>query len=393
LFSFTDAVAVLVQPLALPITVTVNVPVADTLGLAVVPPETIPVPAQLNVVPEVGAAESTTEVVVQVSVPPVALAPGGVLFSFTDAVAVLVHPFALLVTVTVKVPEDDTLGYAVVPPETIPEPDQLNVAPQVGAADNTTEVVVQVSTPPVAPAPGGVLFSFTEAVAVLVQPLALFVTVTVYVPDELTLGFAVVLPETTPGPAQLKPAPPASEAADRTTDVVVHVSVPPDALALGTDALPVTDAVAVLVHPFVKMAVTVTVYVPVAVTVGFAVVPPEAMPGPAQLKPVATSDPVEADRTTADVVQVSVPPVALAPGGVLSEFTNAVAVLVQPLAELVMVTVYVPDALTAGFGPVLPEMTAGPDQLKFVPDVVEAERTTDVVVHVSVPPVAPAPGT
>ena len=37
-------------------------------------------------------------------------------------------------------------------------------------------------------------------------------------------------------------------------------------------------------------------------------------------------------------------------------------------------------------------MTHGPDQLKLVPDVELAERTTDVVVHVSVPPVALAPG-
>ena len=68
--------------------------------------------------------------------------------------------------------------------------------------------------------------------AVLVQPFAEFVTVTVYVPDELTLGFAVVLPETMPDPAQLKPVPD-DVAAERTTDVTVHVSVPPVAEAPG----------------------------------------------------------------------------------------------------------------------------------------------------------------
>ena len=72
----------------------------------------------------------------------------------------------------------------------------------------------------------------TRAVAVLVQPFAEFVTVTVYVPDELTLGFAVVPPETMPGPAQLKSVP-VVVAPDRTTDVVVQVSVPPVALAPG----------------------------------------------------------------------------------------------------------------------------------------------------------------
>ena len=72
----------------------------------------------------------------------------------------------------------------------------------------------------------------TDAVAVLVHPFAEFVTVTVYVPLELTLGFAEVPPETIPGPAQLKPVP-AVVAPERTTDVVVHVRFPPVALAPG----------------------------------------------------------------------------------------------------------------------------------------------------------------
>ena len=92
--------------------------------------------------------------------------------------AVLVHPFALFVTVTVNVPMELTLGFAVPPSETIPVPDQLKPVPP-PAAESTTDVVVQVSVPPVALAPGGVMLEFTSAVAVLVQPLAVFVTVTV----------------------------------------------------------------------------------------------------------------------------------------------------------------------------------------------------------------------
>ena len=76
-------------------------PAELTVGFSVVPPETIPRPAQLKPVPLVVAAESTTEVVVHVSVPPVALAPGGVTVELTRAVAVLVQPFAELVTVIV----------------------------------------------------------------------------------------------------------------------------------------------------------------------------------------------------------------------------------------------------------------------------------------------------
>ena len=83
------------------VTVTVYVPEALTLGFAVLPPETMPGPAQLNVFPDTVAAESTTDVVVQVSEPPVALAPGAKLLRSTNAVAVFVQPLAASVTVTV----------------------------------------------------------------------------------------------------------------------------------------------------------------------------------------------------------------------------------------------------------------------------------------------------
>lgn len=66
--------------------------------------------------------------------------------------------------------------------------------------------------------------------------------------------------------------------------------------------------------------------------------------------------------------------------------------LVQPFAEFVTVTVKVPEHVTLGFAMLGLAMTHGPDQTKLVPDVVAAERTTDAVVQVSVPPVALAPG-
>jgi len=299
-----------VQPLAVLVTVTVYVPDELTVGLDVVLPETIPGPAQLNCVPP-PAAERITDVVVQVSVPPVALAPGASMFELTGAVAVLVQPLAVFVTVTVYVPDELTVGLAVVLPETIPGPDQLKLVPP-PAAESTTDVVVQVSVPPVALAPGVALSSLTNAVVVLVQPLAELVTVTVNVPAELTVGLAVVLPFVMPVPAQLKLVPPPDDA-DRTTDVVVQVSVPPSALAPGGVLFRFTNAVAALVQPPAEF-VTVTVYIPAELTVGFAPSPPETIPGPDQLK----LDPnvVEADSTTDVVVQVSVPPEAVAPGGV-----------------------------------------------------------------------------
>ena len=68
---------------------------------------------------------------------------------------------------------------AVEPPETIPGPDQLKLVPDVVAPESEIDVVVQVNVPPVALAPGGVIFSPTRAEAELVQPLAEFVVVSV----------------------------------------------------------------------------------------------------------------------------------------------------------------------------------------------------------------------
>ena len=227
-----------------------------------VPPETTPGPTQLKEVPDVVLAERVIHVVVQVSVPPVALAPGVVRLSLTNAVAVLVQPLAELVTVTVNVPVALTLGFALPPPETMPVPDQLNPVPEVDTADRTMHVVVHVSVPPVALAPGAIRLSFTSTVAELEQPVEVLVTVTVKVPVELTLGLAVVSPEIIPVPTQVNVVPYVGPA-DRTTDVVVQVNVPPVTVGVGGVLVNPTGADAVLVHP-VTPSVTVTVYVVVA---------------------------------------------------------------------------------------------------------------------------------
>jgi hypothetical protein len=295
----------------------------------------IPGPDQLKLVPDVVAPESVTAVVVHVSVPPVALAPGGVALELTDANAVLVQPFAELVIVTVYVPVELTVGLAVDPPDMIPGPDHLKLVPDAVPAERMTEVAVHVSVPPVALAPGGVVFVFTAAVAVLVQPFAELVIVTVYVPLAVTVGLAVDPPDMIPGPDQLKLVLDVV-AAESMTAVIVHVSVPPVALAAGGVASELTDAVAVLVQPFAELVI-VTVYVPLALTVGLAVDPPDIIPDPAQLK--LEPDVVAAESMTAVIVHVSVPPVALAPGGVALELTGVVAVLVQPPEDALTVTV------------------------------------------------------
>ena len=68
----------------------------------------------------------------------------------------------------------------------------------------------------------------------------------------------MVVDPTIPGPLQLKDTPGVAELALITTDVVVQVSVPPDALTPGSFLSSMTDAVAVLVQPLAEL-VTVTV--------------------------------------------------------------------------------------------------------------------------------------
>jgi hypothetical protein len=61
----------------------------------------------------------------------------------------------------------------------MPEPDQLKLVPPVATAERMSEVTEHESVPPVALATGAVVLVLTDAVAVLVQPLAELVMVTV----------------------------------------------------------------------------------------------------------------------------------------------------------------------------------------------------------------------
>src|SRR5262249_47183594 len=137
-----------------------------------------------------------------------------------------------------------------------------------------------------------------------------------------------------------------------------HDTSPPVAPTVGGVVFAFTSAVAVPVHlPFV----TVTVYVPVALTVGVAVAPPDTMPGPLQLNP-APGKSVEAERVADVVVLVRLPPVALAATAAKFESTRAAAVPVQPLVGSTTLTMYVPVALTVGVAVLPPETIPGPDQ-------------------------------
>jgi hypothetical protein len=249
---------------------------------------------------------------------------------------------AELVTTTTYVPVVETVGFCCVELNP-PGPLQLKLVPEVVDACSETLEFTSVIAPPVAVAPGGVVFWFTTAWALLVQPSFEFVTVTMYVPDSLTVGFCCV-ELNPPGPLQAKLVP--CVVADcNATLVVVQVSVPPVALAPGGFVVWSTIAVAVFVQPFTSFVAR-KVYVPETVTVGFCAVELNP-PGPFHRK--AVPEVVEPLSWILVVVQVSVPPDAVAPGSIVFWSTDAVAVLVQPLAEFVTSKLYVPETLTVGF--------------------------------------------
>jgi hypothetical protein len=124
------------------------VPAALTVGVAVVPPETMPGPDQLKLTAPVddepfNIAEADEQFNV-CAVP--AFAFGCVVLEVTATCPLALHPLPGSVTVKVYDPAAFTVGLVVVPPETIPGPDQLNVVPAVEEEPfNTADVVAQVS--------------------------------------------------------------------------------------------------------------------------------------------------------------------------------------------------------------------------------------------------------
>lgn len=152
---------------------------------------------------------------------------GGVLLLITFTVAVVVHPLAGSVTVTVYVPAAFTVGEDVAPPAVIPVPVQLYVAPVVVEfAVMVPLVVVQFNdNDEPAVAFGTVVLLDTLTVVVAVHPFAGSVTVTVYVPAEFTVGDAVVPPAVIPVPAQLNVAPVAVELALIVPLVVIQLRI------------------------------------------------------------------------------------------------------------------------------------------------------------------------
>jgi hypothetical protein len=140
--------------------------------------------------------------------------------------------------------------------------------------------------------------------AVDVQPVPGSVTVNVYVPAVVTEGVPDE-EENPPGPVQAMVAPDVEEDPFKFTEVVVHVKVRVvPVVALGAPAAGFTTWVAVEGQPALAGSVTVTVYVPAALTKGFCNVDVNP-PGPLQL--YVTPGVVELPlRETEVIEQVSV---------------------------------------------------------------------------------------
>jgi len=153
------------------------------------------------------------------------------------------------------------------------------------------------------------------------------------------VGVEVAPPAVMDGPDQEKVAPGVVDDPARLTEVVVQVntiSIP--AFELGIPTLPVTEVVPDAVHPFAGL-VAVIVYVPATLTVGVQVVPPETIPGPAQVQvaPAVDEDPARLTEVMLQVKFCGGPAFTL--GGVLLSVTETLLVEVQPLDGLVTVMV------------------------------------------------------
>jgi hypothetical protein len=259
--------SVSVHPFA-EVTVTVYVPAAVTFKVAELP--TVVDPLLHEYVPP-PVAVKLIDVVEQVSTVvagAVIAAVGAVMFCVIVIDSVSVHPFAE-VTVTVYVPAAVTFKVAELP--TVVDPLLHEYVPP-PVAVKLIDVVVQVSTVvagAVIAAVGAVMFCVIVIDSVSVHPFA-EVTVTVYVPAAVTFKVAELPTVVDPLLHEYVPPP----VAVKLIDVVVHVSaVVAGAViaAVGAVMFCVIVIDSVSVHPFAE--VTVTVYVPAAVTFKVAELP------------------------------------------------------------------------------------------------------------------------
>ena len=109
--------------------------------------------------------------------------------------------------------------------------------------------------PPVAPAPGPDVLFATVAAPLLLQPVSVSETITLYEPGTVTTGLCRL--EVNPsGPVQAKVALPELVDAVTFTVSITQVISEPVVLTEGGTLLPVTVVVDVVVHPFDELVTT-----------------------------------------------------------------------------------------------------------------------------------------
>lgn len=174
-----------VQPFVWLVTIKLYVPTALTVGVRVLAPLTIFPVGVVHRYVKLAPCEdpvpfSWMDAVLQFRFPGVmALATGAVIFWVTVATADAVHPLELSATTKVYEPGTVTTGFCAVDTKP-PGPVQPNTdVPELELALSCALVTVHVNWPPVAEITGAVVFDMTAAVAVAVQPLVGFWTVTV----------------------------------------------------------------------------------------------------------------------------------------------------------------------------------------------------------------------
>ena len=346
-FTVTTTLLLLVHPVAVIVSVTVYVVVTAGLtdGFASVEVKPAGTELQLYVLPATVAAPITVLCPAQMILADPATAAGNGL-TVTTTLLLLAHPVAVIVSVTVYVVVTAGLtdGLARVDENPAGTEIQLYVLPVTAAAPNIVLCPAQIARSLPANAAGNG-FTVTTRLLLLAHPVAVTVSVTVYVvvTAGLTDGFASV--DVKPAGTELQLyVLPATAAAPITVLCPAQMILADPATAAG-NGLTVTTTLLLLAHP-VAVIVSVTVYV--VVTAGFT-------DGLARVdeNPAGTEIQLYVLPVTAAAPKILLCPTQIArslPANAAGNgftVTTALLLLVHPVAVIVSVTVYV--VVTTGF--------------------------------------------
>lgn len=216
--------------------------------------------------------------------------------------------------------------------------------------------------------------------------------VTLYVPATVAVVVAVLFVPDIPGPVHVydtgsvfdKVTPIGTTLLVQVIELVTALTV-----ACGTLVDELTTTVDVLVHPDVGW-VTTKVQVPGAPTVVVKLLGDVTPPNQFAVDVVGVALPVKVTELTPHTKVCVVP--ALAVGVARLLVTVATAVLVHPLAVLVVVKVQFPVAVAVAFAKLVAPVNPAPVHEQVTPDNGPPTKVVEVFAQVKVPPVAVADG-